>query len=245
MQKVEEYYNKKNNNGEIDDKNNSFNINNNNEEDNKKRPKRKTFRALINNKYFIREDRLYYKYGRIKIKQLKKKIPYKLETFIFYSCHVNKLTHYSLKRSKENLKKSDYYYEGISKHLLDYILECPKCKTIKLAQKVAVPMKLLIENEPHYRLEIDLWYLSEDIAELTGYNYILDIIDVFSKWMWSYPLIHNDLQEILIALRKFLLCFGMCKKIQTDNAYEFRSSIINNFCIENNIERVFSPPYHP
>ena len=112
MQKVEEYHNKKNNNEEIDDKNN-------NEEDNKKRPKRKTFRALINNKYFIREDRLYYKYGRIKNKIVEKKIPYKLETFIFYSCHVNKLTHYSLKRSKENLKKSDYYYEGISKHLLD------------------------------------------------------------------------------------------------------------------------------
>ena len=106
-------------------------------------------------------------------------------------------------------------------------------------------MKLLIENGSHYRLEIDLWYLSEDIAELTGYNYILDIIDVFSKWMWSYPLIHRDSQEILIALRKYLLCFGMCKKIQTDKAYEFRSSIINNFCIENNIERVFSPPYHP
>ena len=78
MQKVEEYHNKKNNNEEIDDKNN-------NEEDNKKRPKRKTFRALINNKYFIREDRLYYKYGRIKNKIVEKKIPYKLEIpFIFY-----------------------------------------------------------------------------------------------------------------------------------------------------------------
>ena len=75
-------------------------------------------------------------------------------------------------------------------------------------------------------------------------NYILDIIDVFSKWMWSYPLINRNSQEILIELRKYLLCFGMCKKIQTDKAYEYCSSIINNFCIEDNIERVLPPPHH-
>ena len=95
---------------------------------------------------------------------------------------------------------------------MDYILECPKCKTIKLAQKVEPPMKVLIENRPHYLIEIDLWYLSEDIVELNGYNFIIDIIDFFSKLMWWYPLIHKDSQEILIALRKYLLYFGMCKK---------------------------------
>ena len=246
MEKVNEYYMKKTNEEDIEAKDNPFIIKSNNEEDNKKRQKRKNFRALINNKYIIKENRLYYKYERIKGQIIEKKIPYKIELpFIFYTCHVNKIIHNSFKRSKENLKNSDYYYEGITKHLMDYILDCPKCKIKKTGQKVTAPMKLLIEEGPHYRLEMDLWYLSEDIAEATGYNFILDIIDVFSKWLFSFPLIHRNSQEILIALRKYLLSFGICKKLQTDNAFEFRSAIINNFCIENNIQRIFSPPYHP
>ena len=59
--------------------------------------------------------------------------------------------------------------------------------------------------------------------------------------MWPYPLINRNSQEILIASRKYLLCFGKRKKIQTDNAYVYRSSVINNFCIEDITERVFLP----
>ena len=33
--------------------------------------------------------------------------------------------------------------------------------------------------------------------------------------------------------------------MQTDNGREFRNAIINNFCIENNIESLFSPLYLP
>ena len=39
----------------------------------KNRPKFKTFRALINNKYNIRDDRFYYKYERSKNKIIVKK----------------------------------------------------------------------------------------------------------------------------------------------------------------------------
>ena len=161
--------------------------------------------SLIKNISNIKDERLYYKYERTKDKIVEKKIPYIIElSFIFYSCHVNKITHNSIKRSKEKLKESEYYYEGITKDLMEYISNCPKCNTNKTAKKVKAPMKLLIEEGPHYNVQMDLWYLGEDIAELTCYNYILDIIDVFSKWMLSYPLIKKTSQEILICLRKYL-----------------------------------------
>lgn len=42
-----------------------------------------------------------------------------------------------------------------------------------------------------------------------------------------------------------IISFGSCKKLQTDNGTEFRNNLINNYCIENNVEHIYSPPYHP
>ena len=106
-------------------------------------------------------------------------------------------------------------------------------------------MKQIIENGPHFRIEMDIFYLPDDIAKVSGYNNILDIIDIFSKWLFSYPLITKSSKEVLITFRKFIESFGVCKKLQTDNGLEFKYIMLTNYCIENKIERLYSPPYHP
>lgn len=78
---------------------------NNTKKDEEKRYKRKSFRDLIKNKYLIKEDRLFYKYERFKGNAIEKKIPYIREVpFIFYTTHVDKITHFSIRQSKINLK---------------------------------------------------------------------------------------------------------------------------------------------
>ena len=101
-------------------------------------------------------------------------------------------------------------------------------------------MKQIIENGPHFRIEMDIFYLPDDIAKVSGYNYILDIIDIFSKWLFSYPLITKSSKEVLIAFRKFIESFGVCK-----NSKLIKNVMLTNYCIENKIERLYSPPYHP
>ena len=123
-------------------------------------------------------------------------MPYIIEVpFIFYSAHVNKHTHFSMTKSKDNLKNGEFYYEGISKDLIDYILKYPKCSTERKLIKVKAPMKVIIEEGPHYRLQMNLWYLTENIAASCGFKYILDIIDIFSKWLFSYPLKLKNLKK--------------------------------------------------
>lgn len=101
---------------------------------------------------------------------------------------------------------------------------------------VRAPLRQIIENGPHFRLEIEIWYLADDIFKRSGYYYILDIIDVFSKWIFSFPLITQSSIEILIVLRKCSESVVICKKPQTDNDLEFKNMLITNYCIENNIE---------
>ena len=50
-------------------------------------------------------------------------------------------------------------------------------------------MKIILDNGPHYRYLADLWYLNKDIRDLTGYNYVLDIIEHFSKCYYGNLLI--------------------------------------------------------
>jgi len=204
MKNAEEYYNKLKNKEIIENDKNPFSKKNNKEEDHSKKEKRKSSIYLIKNKYKIKDDRLYYLYERIKNKIIEKKIPFKIEIpFIFYSCHINKQIHYSINKSKENLKNSEYYYEGIINDLLNYIYKFPKCSISKNIKSIHTPMKLLIEDGPHYQYQMDIWYLDDDIAQISGFNYILDIIDVFSKWVFSYPLVKKTGEEVLIALRKY------------------------------------------
>ena len=70
--------------------------------------------------------------------------------------------------------------------MLAYIQKCPKCNTDKNLKNVKRPMKIIIEEGPHFRVQMDIWYINEDIAKICGYNYVFDIIDVFSKFVFSY-----------------------------------------------------------
>ena len=62
---------------------------------------------------------------------------------------------------------------------------------------------------------------------------------------FAFPLITKSSKEVLIAFRKFIESFGVCKKLQTDNGLEFKNFMLTNYCIGNKIERLYSPPYHP
>ena len=52
---------------------------------------------------------------------------------------------------------------------------------------------------------MDIWYLPKDISKASGYSYILDVIDHFSKWLYSFPLKEKAAKEILSNFRKYIL----------------------------------------
>ena len=92
---------------------------------------------------------------------------------------------------------------------------------------------------------MNLWYLPADILKYREYKYIMDIIDHFSKWIWSYPLKYKDAYLSLICLKKFIFSFGKCNTLHIDNGLEFKDLLFNNFCAENEIVHKFSKPYTP
>ena len=64
---------------------------------------------------------------------------------------------------------------------------------------------------------MELWYLPNDLVEATNYKYIIDIVDIFSKWIWSYPVYNKTSASALRSFKKFVFSFVKPNTIHTDS----------------------------
>ena len=64
---------------------------------------------------------------------------------------------------------------------------------------------------------MDLCYLPKEISEVTNYKFVIDIIDHFSKWVWSYPVYEKNAIITLQCFKKFVFSFGKPNRLHTDN----------------------------
>lgn len=74
---------------------------------------------------------------------------------------------------------------------------------------------------PLDRIVSDKWELPEYIKIKTNCSFVLDIIDYFTKYLLSYPLIKKDSDSILLCIKEFTFSIGMPNILQTDNCLEF------------------------
>lgn len=63
--------------------------------------------------------------------------------------------------------------------------------------------------------------------------------------MGSFPVKENNAENVLLAIKEFCYYVGFPKILQTYNGLEYNNSIIDNFCINNNIKHIKSRPRHP
>jgi len=50
--------------------------------------------------------------------------------------------------------------------------------------------------------------LDNELKKITGFNWVIDIIDHFSKFMMSVPIINNNEDNILYCLKQYFTCIG-------------------------------------
>ena len=144
------------------------------------------------------------------------------------------------------IKKEKWYWYGFFKDIENLIKECPQCDNAhQKFKKFKSKIKAIIDDGPHYRYICDLWYLSNDVATMSGYNYILDIIDHFTKWYQGYCLINKTSEEVLSCIDSYIQSFGKPIILQADNGLEFSNTLLNNYCINNDIKLIHGRVRHP
>jgi len=88
----------------------------------------------------------------------------------------------------------------------------------------------VISRTPMAHLQMDLIDMSKFQTENNGYNWILTIIDVFSKYLWTIPLFTKDQVSVSNALLQLFAIVGTPEVLQTDNGKEFNNGVIKSIC---------------
>lgn len=194
--------------------------------------------------------------SNIKMAKMKNTIPdYDKESFylipfvtqkdnIIKRAHGN-ITHICARRTAKEIEQTmGYTWYGITRDVENYVLNCEKCVQTFPNRKQGVS-GIRIPKFPRDTFQVDLVYVHSLIEKITNgeVKYIMNVIDLFSKYAWSFPLkektaynVAENLNRVFSITPKYLSC---------DNGKEFANDIIKNLCQNYNIQVMYGMPYDP
>lgn len=160
-------------------------------------------------------------------------IPLSLQSKILQQLHV---AHPGIVRMKA-LARSYVYWPNIDKDITDFVHNCSRC-----ASTAKAPVKTELSSWPKAsnvwsRVHIDF------AGEFQGLYYLV-IVDSFSKWPEIFIMPNTTTSATISKLRELNALFGNMDIIVSDNGSQFISGQFEDFCIDEAIYHIKSPPYH-
>ena len=180
---------------------------------------------------FVRyKDELNLENGCI-VRGLRTLIPTKLRQKILDELHFG---HIGMVRMKM-LARQYCFWPGMDRDIENLARSCPTCP-----QKLPAPSKVWhpwnYPEGPWCRIHIDY-------AEFEG-QYLLVIVDAFSKWLEVVPTSRMTATSTINVLRELFARFGLPKLVVSDNGTQFASEEFAEYLGKNGIRHAFSAPFH-
>jgi transposase InsO family protein len=106
-------------------------------------------------------------------------------------------------------------------------------------------LKPIIAHGPFQQWRLD--FIGEiNSSSLGQHRWILTTTDYFTKWIEAIPTRNTIDKVIMEFLEGYIFSrFGCPKKLITDNAQDFKSNSMIEFCKKYSIKLVHSTPYYP
>ena len=171
------------------------------------------------------EDHLLYKSGKCFV-------PWRARKDVFNDSHT---LHTGIQSTINRIMLSSWW-PSLRSDVRKWIQLCPECS--KLRPSTEKQLNSWPRNEVFERLHADWCYIPE-------VGNILVVVDSASGWIeCSHPQSRTT-SNVIDTLTSIFSRFGVPKYLVTDNAPEFTSRELNDFCMSNAITKMESPPYHP
>lgn len=140
------------------------------------------------------------------------------------------------------------YHIGISRRFIHtFLTSHPSMRDLIIHR--AIPKKTIIKSfrpdYPFQHWQMDLIDMSTVSSANRGYNWIFVIIDIFSKFVYLYPLGQKSGANIAILLSKLFLSGDIPDILHSDNGKEFKNNEVSQVCNEFHVRQVFGKGYSP
>ncbi|GBO19224.1 Transposon Tf2-9 polyprotein [Araneus ventricosus] len=151
--------------------------------------------------------------------------------------------HFGVKKTFEFIRHK-YQWKGMYLDTKNFCEHCEKClknkPKAKLTQTQMIPKRNLA---PGQCIAIDV--VGKLPSSTDNKNFILTIIDHYSRYLEAYPLQNITSRTIINCLNKYFANFGLPKFLITDNATNFISNEMVEFLDRLNIQHRKSSIYYP
>ena len=152
--------------------------------------------------------------------------------------------HFGIKRTFAAIKQKNWWPK-MYQQIKDYINTCDACQRAKVSRtRHPVPLNPLPIEDVFSRIHIDILCSLPKTKE--GYQYVLLVVDSFSKWTEAFSLQTQEAKEIAdILYNEIFTRFGAPRCIVSDRGKNFMSKLIKALCEYFQVKRTHTSSYHP
>ena len=143
-----------------------------------------------------------------------------------------------------NLARQRFYWPHMQSDIAFYISKVCRCLKQRVpALKPRASLQPITTSSPFELVSIDFLHLERSSG---GYEYILVIIDHFTRYAQAYATRNKSAKTAADKLyNDFILRFGFPNKINHDQGGEFENNLFSRLQQICNIQRSRTTPYHP
>ena len=172
-------------------------------------------------------------------------IPSELRHIVLRTAHESVLgCHMGTKNTSQRIQ-ANFWFDGIVGYTHRYCKSWDICqRTIKHGTVKKAPMLISkLSDTPFSRISCDLVGPIIPTSQ-NGYSYILNIIDLATRYPETIPMKRITTTKVADALKDFFFRMGIPDVISTDNGPQFCSKEMEDFFKMFNIQHIRSTPYH-
>ena len=141
------------------------------------------------------------------------------------------------------LHSDGIHWTKLKEDALEIIRSCPDCQKFNIAKHGYNPLTSIYADAPWDHICIDT--AGPFPTSVQGNQYILLVVDVFTRYCVLKALPDKSSLTIALALRSILSLFGRPKIIQSDNGTEYVNELVRLYVESSGIDHRLISAYHP
>lgn len=139
---------------------------------------------------------------------------------------------------------SEQYYGLPSQAITDFVNACPGCRRTNPLRTIE-EVSLVQITAKYDRYVIDCVDLRSYSRQNDGWCWILNVIDSYTKFLWSYKLKTKSANGVVASLKRCFTEFGVPIAVQSDNGKEFKNRLLRELCFSMRIQVIHGRPRNP